>query len=181
MDREEACQLMESRLKNENLRKHVLAVASVMRSLARRFGEDEAKWEVVGLLHDLDYEETAESPERHGLVSAEWLSGAGVSDEIIRAVKAHAEKAPRESLMEKAVYCADPVTGFLVACALIRPEKKLAAVEVSSALKRMKEKRFAAGASRERIRACEEMGLSLEEFMSLALSAMQEIHAELGL
>jgi hypothetical protein len=181
MDREPAKQLMLSKLGNENLRKHVLAVAAVMRKLAQRFGEDQAKWEVVGLLHDLDYEVTAQDPDRHGLVSAEWLAEMGVAPEIIAAVKAHAEKAPRESMMEKAVYCADPVTGFLVACALVRPEKKLAAVEVSSALKRMKEKRFAAGASRERIRACEALGLSLEEFMGIALAAMVEIGGELGL
>jgi predicted hydrolase (HD superfamily) len=83
--------------------------------------------------------------------------------------------------MDKAVYCADPVTGFLVACALVRPEKSLETVDVDFALKRMKEKRFAAGAGRERIRACEALGLSLDEFMGLSLDAMKEIRGELGL
>jgi len=181
MDRSEARALMEEKIGNENLRKHILAVAAVMRALARRFGEDEERWEVVGLLHDIDYEESGDDMERHGLIAGEWLSGMGVSEDIVNAVKAHADKAPCESLMDKAVYCADPVTGFLVACALVRPEKSLEPVEVEFALKRMKEKRFAAGASRERIRACEALGLSLDEFMGLSLDAMKEIHGELGL
>jgi putative nucleotidyltransferase with HDIG domain len=181
MEREQALALMEERLKNKNLRKHVLAVAYVMRGLARRFGEDEAKWELVGLLHDLDYEVTKDAPERHGLVSAEWLGELGVAEEIIAAVKAHADKVPRLTLMEKGVYCADPVTGFLVACALIHPDKSLSPIDVDFALKRMKEKRFAAGASRERILACEEMGLELSEFMAISLAAMKEHREDLGL
>ncbi len=181
MDRAEALELMKSRIKNDNLRKHVLAVAAVMRGLARRFGEDEERWEVVGLLHDLDYEEAGEDMERHGEIAGEWLSDMGVSGDIIRAVKAHADKAPCEGLMDKAIYCADPVTGFLVACALIRPEKSLEPVEVKFALKRMKDKRFAAGASRDRIHACEALGLSIEEFMAISLDAMKDIREDLGL
>jgi len=181
MDRVEATKVMEEKLKNKNLRKHVLAVAAVMRHLARRFNEDEDKWELVGLLHDLDYEETEKDPDRHGLVSAEWLADMGVEPDIVEAVKAHAEKAPRRTLMEKAVYCADPVTGFIVACALIHPDKSLEPIDVPFAMKRIKEKRFAAGASRERMRACEDMELSMEEFLEIAISAMKKIRAELGL
>jgi hypothetical protein len=114
-------------------------------------------------------------------VTAEWLAGYNLAPEVIDAIKAHGDKAPRQSLMNKAIWSADPVTGFLVACALIRPEKKLAPVEVGFAIKRMKEKRFAAGASREQINACAELGLSLEEFMGISLLAMQEISTELGL
>lgn len=180
MDRSQARELMESRLKNKNLKKHVLAVAAVMRALARRFGEDEEGWEVVGLLHDIDYEE-APDMDRHGELAGEWLTEMGEDEAIIRAVKAHADKAPCESLMDKAVYCADPVTGFLVACALIRPEKSLEPVDVEFALKRMKEKRFAAGADRDRIRACDALGLSVDEFMGISLEAMKEIRGELGL
>jgi uncharacterized protein len=181
MNRDEAMALMEARLTNKNLRKHVLAVAYVMRGLARRFGEDEDRWELVGLLHDLDYEDTKDAPERHGLVSGEWLHELGVDDDIIAAVKAHADQAPRNSPMEKAVYCADPVTGFLVACALIHPDKSLVPIDADFALKRMKEKRFAAGASRERINACADLGLSLAEFMEISLTAMKEKREELGL
>jgi len=181
MDREEAMKLMEERLKNKNLRKHVLAVAALMRRLAERFNEDPDKWELTGLLHDLDYQKTQDDPNRHGLLSAKWLEEMGVDQDIIHAVKAHAEKAPRESMMDKAVYCADPVTGFIVACALIRPEKSLEPVDVDFAMKRMKEKRFAAGADRGRIAACQDMGLSVEEFMELSIEAMKGIREELGL
>lgn len=181
MDREEAVKIMESKLKNKNLRKHVLAVAAVMRHLARRFSEDEDKWEMVGILHDLDYEKTQDDPDRHGLVSADWLEEMGVDGEIITAVKAHADKADRATLMDKAVYCADPVTGFIVACALIHPDKSLDPIDAGFAMKRIKEKRFAAGASRERMAACSELGLSMEEFMEISLSAMKEIKKDLGL
>jgi len=181
MDRDEAKRLMESKLKNKNLRKHVLAVAAVMRRLAERFGEDGDKWELTGLLHDLDLEETQDDFERHALVTAGWLEELGVEREIIEAVKAHADKAPRNSLMEKAVYCSDPVTGFIVACALIHPDKSLDPIDAAFAMKRMKEKRFAAGADRGRMRACEDLGLSIEEFMELSLEAMKGIKKDLGL
>lgn len=181
MDREEAVVVMEDKLKNKNLRKHVLAVAAVMRHLAKRFNEDEAKWELVGLLHDLDYELTLKDPERHTLISEQWLTEMGVDSDIIEGVKAHADKAPRNSPMAKAVYCSDPATGFIVACALIHPDKSLDPIDVPFAMKRIKEKRFAAGASRERMRACEDMGLSIEEFMGIAIDAMKEIKGELGL
>ncbi len=181
MNKDQAIRLMEERIKNKNLRKHVLAVAAVMKRLAAHFQEDEEKWEVVGLLHDLDYEETADDPGRHGLVSAEWLEQMGVESDVVNAVKAHADKAPRDSMMDKAVYCSDPVTGFLVACALIHPDKSLEPIDVEFALKRIKEKRFAAGASRERMASCSELGLSMEEFMGIALEAMRDSRKVLGL
>jgi putative nucleotidyltransferase with HDIG domain len=181
MDRDEAKRLMESKLKNKNLRKHVLAVAAVMRRLAERFGEDGDKWELTGLLHDLDLEQTQDDFERHALVTAQWLEELEVERDIIEAVKAHADKAPRNTMMDKAVYCSDPVTGFIVACALIHPDKSLDPIDVPFAMKRMKEKRFAAGADRDRMRACEELGLSIEEFMELSLEAMKGIKEELGL
>jgi putative nucleotidyltransferase with HDIG domain len=181
MTREEALALMQARLKNKNLQKHVLAVAAVMKRLAPRFGGDPARWELVGLLHDLDYEVTLKDPDRHGLKSAEWLREQGVAEEIVSAVLAHAGKAPRDVPMNQAAYCADPVTGLLVACALIHPDKKLQPLDVPFVQNRFKEKRFAAGADRERIRACAALGLSLEEFLGLSLAAMQEIAGELGL
>ena len=181
MDREEALQLMKSKIKDKNLRKHVLAVAAVMRGLAERFNEDPDTWELVGILHDLDYEDTKDDPDRHALVSAQWLVEAGVDEKIVDAVKAHADKAPRESQMEKAVYCADPVTGFIVACALIHPDKSLDPIDVPFALKRMKEKRFAAGADRGRMSACEDLGISLEEFMQISIDSMKSIKKDLGL
>lgn len=181
MSREQALSLVRERLKNRNLQKHVLAVAAVMKHLAFRLSGDPETWELVGLLHDLDYEATLPEPDRHSLVSAQWLRELGVDEEIVQAVMAHAGQAPRDTALNQAAYCADPVTGLLVACALIHPDKKLSAIDVPFLLHRFKEKRFAAGADRDRIRACEALGLSLEEFLGLALSAMQEIAADLGL
>lgn len=175
MTREEAWRLVQDKIKNENLRKHILAVEAVMRGLAQHFGEDAEIWACAGLLHDIDYEETLNDPSAHGKRGAEFLRGLGVEDVIVNAVLAHADKAPRDSLINKCIFCADPVTGLVVAAALVRPDKKLAGVEVKNLLKRFKEKRFAAGADRDRISACEQAGLSLEEFLGLALQSMQKI------
>lgn len=181
MNREEAYQLAKSRFTNKNLFKHVLAVEAVMRGLAAHFGEDEDKWGLAGLLHDLDYEETQKDPDRHTLVTEELLAPYEIDAEIIEAIKAHNEKAPREKLICKAIYAADPVTGLIVAAALMHPEKKLKALDVPFILRRFKEKRFAAGANREQIRSCEDMGLTLEQFLDIALRSMQNIDGELGL
>jgi putative nucleotidyltransferase with HDIG domain len=181
MDFEEAKRLVFSKLGNVNLQRHSLAVSAVMRHLARRFGENEEMWALAGILHDLDYEETLKDPDKHTLLAEEWLKQYNLPAEVISGIKAHCNKAERNSLMNKAIYAADPVTGFIVACALIKPEKKLAPVEPEFAMKRMKEKRFAAGANREQINSCAEMGLSLEEFFEISLNAMKEIADELGL
>jgi predicted hydrolase (HD superfamily) len=153
-----------------------------MEALALRLGlgpEDVARWAMAGLLHDLDYAETGEDPGRHGLVTAELLEGK-VDDEIIHAILGHADKVQRETLMDKALYAADPTTGFIVAAALVRPDKDLQAVEVRSLLKRWKEKAFARGASREQMDTCSETGLTRDEFLALSLAAMQGRAAELG-
>ena len=181
MTREEALKLMESKITNVNLRKHILAVEAVMKHLARELKEDEESWGLAGLLHDLDYEDTKKTPEKHTLITEELLKDKDVSTEIINAIKAHADKKTRETLMEKAIYCADPVTGFLVAGALIRPEKKLSAIDVAFAKNRMKEKRFAAGASREAMRTCQDLNLDLDRFFQISLDAMNSISSDLGL
>jgi len=183
MDRDTAYQLVTERIGNRNLVNHCVAVEVIMEALAQRFelsDEDVARWGLAGLLHDLDYAETAEDFERHGVVTAAELEGR-VDAEIIHAILAHADKAPRDSQMDKALYAADPTTGFIVAAALVRPEKRLAPVEVKSLLKRWKEKAFARGASREQMGACEELGLTREEFLTLSLTAMQERAEEIGL
>jgi uncharacterized protein len=180
MTREEAFILAQSRFKNRNLFKHVLAVEAVMRGLARHFQQPEETWGLAGLLHDLDYEETAQTPERHTLVTEELLKPLQLPPEIIHAIKCHNNLAPREALMDKALYAADPITGLIVAAVLMHPEKKLALVEVVFILRRFKEKSFAKGASREQILSCGDMGLSLEEFTGIALAAMQGISQELG-
>jgi len=180
MEREEALNLIKKKVSNKNLIKHMMAAEAVMRRLAKHFGEDEKKWALTGLLHDLDYDETHDKPEVHALKTAEMLQGK-VDEEIIHAIKAHADKAERKSLMDKALYAVDPTTGFLVACALMAPGKKISSVDTGFALRRFKEKSFARGASREQMRTCEDLGLTLEEFFGLSLEAMNEISSELGL
>jgi len=182
MDRDSALALLTSHVKTRNLVKHCLACEAVLGALARRLGEDEQRWRLAGLLHDVDYDQTVEDPEAHARVGARLLEEAGVEGEIVHAVLAHADKAPRETKLDRALWCVDPLTGLIVAAALIRPERKLSAIDAGFVLNRMKEKSFARGASREQIRACEqELGLSLEEFVDTGVRAMQEISGELGL
>jgi len=183
ISREAALALVHDRIPNRNLINHSVATEIIMEALARRFELPEAdveRWSLAGLLHDLDYAETADDHERHGIITAELL-GEEVDDEMRHAILAHADKAPRESTFDRALYAADPTTGFVVAAALVRPDKSLAAVEVRSLLKRWKEKAFARGASREQMAVCEEIGLSREEFLTLALAAMQARAEEIGL
>ncbi len=181
MNREEAEKLVQENVKNQNLIKHMLATEEVMRHLAKKFIEDEEIWGLAGLLHDIDYDETYDKPEIHGLKSAQLLREKEIDERIIRAIKGHADKEERITKMDKALYAVDPLTGFLVACALMTPEKKLASLTSSFALRRFKEKAFAKGANRDQIRSCEEIGLSLEEFISIGIKAMQGIADKLGL
>lgn len=181
MKREEALAAVRENCGNRNLIKHMLATEAVMVGLAERLGEDVEAWGMAGLLHDLDYEETADDPERHGLVSADMLQKMGICEEIIHAVKAHNEHAPLASAMDRALYASDPVTGLIVASALMHPSKKLAELDVEFVMRRFGEKRFAAGANREQIASSSELGLSLEEFMDVALRSMQRISDDLGL
>ncbi|MBN1480395.1 HDIG domain-containing protein [candidate division KSB1 bacterium] len=181
MTREQAYNLVRPRFSNKNLFKHVLAVEAVMRELALFLKEDVEKWGLVGLLHDLDYEETMNTPERHTLVTAEILRDFDLSDEIIHAIKAHNNLAPLDSLLDQAFYAADPVTGLIVAATLMHPDKKLASVDAEFVLRRFKEKSFARGANREQIKSCENFGLSLEVFTTIAITGMRKISKELGL
>lgn len=184
MDRPEALALMLENVKNNNLRKHILAVEAVMRRLARYFGEDEERWGLAGLLHDVDYDITKDSPESHSMVGAAMLEERGVEPEIVEAVRAHndAHGLPRRTRMARALYAADPLTGLIVAAALIHPDRRLAAIDADFVAKRFGEKAFARGARREpMLGAKDELGLELDQLVALGLEAMQEIHQELGL
>lgn len=183
MDRERAYIELTARLTNKNLIKHSLAVEAIMRKLAEHFREDPETWGLAGLLHDIDYDRTADEPMRHGLLGAEILENLEVDPEIVYAVKAHNEVLgiERKRRIDKALYSADPVSGLITAGALILPSKKLAEVTVDFIVKRMGEKSFARGANRDQIRKCEELGLSLEQFLEISLAAMQEIAEQLGL
>ncbi len=184
MDRDKLFEELKKRVHDDHLIKHMLATETVMEAVAKRLGQDEEKWGITGLLHDIDYEVTKEDPEKHSLIGAEWLSDMGLPDDVVYAVKVHNERhgLPRNSLLDKALYAVDPLTGFIMAVALVMPDKKLSTVKVKSLKKKFKDKRFAAGASREQIRTCEtELAIPLNEFFEIALKAMQEIAGELGL
>jgi putative nucleotidyltransferase with HDIG domain len=190
MERREMLDLVKDKIDNRNLVNHCLAVEAIMRALAEELnkragssGYDEEKWAAAGLVHDIDYGETGDDPARHALIGAEMLEKMGFDDDIVHAVKAHNEihGIPLESKMDIALYAADPVSGLIVAAALIRPEKKLEALDTASVLKRFREKAFARGANREQIKTCEKLGLTLEEFTGISLSAMKKISGELGL
>lgn len=181
MEREKALDILKSRLKNKNLYKHSLAVEICMKHLAQVLGEDEDKWALTGLLHDLDYEDTKDTFSRHGLLTAEILEREGLDPEIINAIKAHPGHVERDSLLAKALYAVDPLTGLIVAAALMHPKKRLEYVDTGFVLNRFKEKSFARGANREQIKTCEEFGFSLDKFIDICLKAMKEISKDLEL
>jgi hypothetical protein len=180
MTRAEALALVNAQVGNRNLVKHMLATEACMRALAGHFGEDVEEWGLAGLLHDLDYDQTAKDFANHGLKTAEMLAGR-VGEKVIHAIKAHPGHVPALSRFDQALYAVDPITGLIVAAALMAPEKKLANVDREFVLRRYKERKFAAGANREQIASCSRFGLTLENFTGLCLEAMKGIAPELGL
>ncbi|MGH7495355.1 MAG: HD domain-containing protein [bacterium] len=183
MTREQAYQLMCEWTASDSLRKHMLAVEAAMRFYARRFGEDEEKWAVVGLLHDMDYEKHP-SKEEHPYRTVELLRAMGEPEEIGRAILAHADYSgvKPETPMEKTILAVDELCGFITAVALVRSSKSIHEVEVSSVKKKMKDKAFARQVSREDIaRGAELLGLSLDEHIANCLAAMKAAASDLGL
>jgi putative nucleotidyltransferase with HDIG domain len=186
MSREEALKILDDWVKSPNLKKHMLAVAACMSFYAHKFGQDEQKWWVVGLLHDLDYEKypNPNSDENgHPYKAVEFLKDK-LDKESLDAIMGHAAftHISRESQMAKALFAVDELTGMIVAVALIKPEKKISAVNVESVKKRFKEKRFAAGVNREEIiQGAEELRVPLDEHIQNVIDAMKEIALELGL
>ena len=184
MTRDEAEALLRRYVKNERLLDHSFAAEAVLRALARRLGRDEEKWGLAGLLHDIDIEVVGGDLTRHGLEAVRILTEAGIDPEIIDAVKMHNEAAcgtARHAEFQYALAAGETVTGLIVATALVYPDKKIASVKVKSITKRMKERAFAASVNRETIRECEKIGLPLDEFVGIALAAMQGIADRLGL
>lgn len=181
MTRSEALALVREYTKNENLIKHMLAVEAAMRAYARRFNADEESWGLAGLLHDFDYERY---PKEHPSVGVQILRERGVSEEICQAILGHASYTgvPRSSLMAKALFACDELTGLIVATALVRPGKSLAEVDVSAVKKKWKDKAFARGVNREEIeQGAHELGVPLDEHIDLVIKAMHGIAAQLGL
>jgi putative nucleotidyltransferase with HDIG domain len=183
LTREEVLNSINQNVENKNLVKHMLATEAIMRALARRLGEDEEEWGLTGLLHDIDVELSGEDMSTHSKLGADLARELGASDSMAHAILCHNEAhgVPRETNLDKALFCADPLTGLITAAALVRPDKKLAGLEAKSVLKRFKEKSFAAGADRKQISQCSELGLELDEFVELGLEAMKVIADDLGL
>ena len=184
MNRQEALELLEAHIKRRNIFLHMLAVEAIMRSLAQFLRvEDEALWGLTGLLHDIDFDETAENPENHG-VSAQKILEGRVSGEILRAIKAHNYEhsgVMPETTLEKALIASDALSGLIVACALIMPSKKVKDVTAETVKKKFKDKDFARGADRNRIALCEELGISKEKFFEIAIKGIQAVSQELGI
>ena len=180
--RDEALKLLKEKVRNDKLIKHMLAVEAIMRHLAKRLGEDEELWGLTGLLHDVDYDIVKGDMEQHGLKAAEILEGK-LPPDAIDAIKAHNELTgfKCETKLAKALKAADHLAGLIVATALVMPHKRIDEIKLSSLKRKFKQKDFARGVSRDRIRLCEELGLTLEEFLELGLIALKEIHEELGL
>ena len=181
--RDQALAIVHEYVKNVNLIRHMLAVEAAMRFYAEKFGEDVEKWGITGLLHDFDWE-IHPTLEEHPTAGAPILRERGVPEEIVRAILSHADHTgiPRETLMEKALYACDEVTGLITAVALVRPSRSLYDLEVKSVKKKWKDKSFAAGANREMIRrGAEELGIDLWEHVGNVIQAMRRIAPELGL
>lgn len=183
LTRSEALDLVNKNVTKRNVIYHMLAVEAIMRSVARYFGEDEENWGLVGLLHDIDYEKTEATPEKHSLLAEEMLRGL-LPDELVRAIKTHNSKYTGimpEKRMEKALVASDAISGLLVACALVMPSKKLADAKVESVAKKFKDKDFARGAERDRIAVCEEIEIPKEKFFEITLNGLKESASQIGL
>ena len=184
MTREEAMELLNRYIKNERMLSHCYAAEAVMRALAHSLGQDEEKWALAGLLHDLDIELIDADLAVHTHKTVEILQEHGVDPEIIDAIKMHNEEAwdtKRSTLFHHALAAGETITGLIVATALVYPDKKLASVKAKSVTKRMKEKAFAASVNRDIIMECEKTGIPLDKFAEICLQAMKEISDKLGL
>jgi putative nucleotidyltransferase with HDIG domain len=181
--REDAWSLVCEFTQSESLRRHMLAVESAMRAYARHFGEEEAVWGLVGLLHDFDYERWPDPP-NHPLQGAAILQERGYPDQIIYAIKSHADylpDCPRVSRLDKALYACDELAGFITACAMVRPER-LAGMQANSVKKKMKQKSFAAAVRRDDMtRGAADLGVDFDQHVQFVISAMTGIAPQLGL
>jgi putative nucleotidyltransferase with HDIG domain len=187
LNRDDALALMQEYTQNENLRRHMYAVEAAMRAYARKYGEDEELWGITGLLHDFDYErwpnDERKPDEEHPTTGVKILREKGYPEEMLQAILGHAEHtgAPRESLMAKVLFAVDELTGFLTACALVRPTG-LSDMKVKSVKKKFKDPSFARGVSRDDVnKGVAELGVDFSEHVQLVIEAMREIQDELGL
>ena len=182
--RDTAITKLQEHVKNEKTIVHCLASEAVMRGLARRLGEDEDRWGLTGLLHDIDVEVTNADPKVHALKAAELLEDFGLDEEILDAIRMHNDEAtgiPRSTRFQHALAAGETITGLIYATTLVYPDKKIASVKYKSVRKRMKEKAFAASVNRDHILECEKIGIPLDEFIQLSVDAMRDISESIGL
>ncbi len=184
MKRVEALKLLKKYVKNDRMIAHCIASEAVMRDVAVFLNQDEAKWALAGLLHDIDVEITNGDSLVHGLEAVNILKPLGVDVDIIDAIKMHNEVAagiPRSTIFHFALACSETITGLITATTMVYPDKKVASVKPSSVVKRMKEKHFAASVKRENILECEKIGIPLPQFAEIAIKAMCSVSEEIGL
>ncbi len=186
--REDTLTLMHEYTQSDSLRKHMLAVEGAMRAYARKFGEDEERWGITGLIHDFDYERfpnNAHSPtEEHPSEGVRILRGRGYPDDVLEAILGHAQycNTPRASRMAKTLFAVDELTGLITATALVRPTRSVHEVDAKSVRKKMKDKAFARGVNRDDVvQGATELGVDLDEHIAFVITAMQERAADLGL
>jgi putative nucleotidyltransferase with HDIG domain len=183
LSRDQAWDLFCEWTQSESLRRHVLAVEAAMRAYARRFGEDEERWGLVGMLHDLDYERYPDLETGHPRMALEELRRQGFSEEFVRAVASHADflQVSRDSLLEKSLFAVDELSGFVMACAFVRPEG-IHGMTPKSVKKKMKTPAFAAAVNRDELRSgAAELGVDFDEHVALVIAALEERAGELGL
>jgi predicted hydrolase (HD superfamily) len=181
--REQAWELVASMTKTDQLRRHMRSVEAAMRAYARRFGEDEERWAVLGLIHDWDYE-SGPTLDLHPMRGIQMLRERGWPEDILDDIASHADylNVPRDTLARKTLYAVDEMCGFIIACALVKPDKSLASVEPSGVRKKMKDKAFARGVHREELVAgAEELGIPFDEHVEIVRDALKPIAEELGL
>lgn len=181
-NREEIFDSIHGNVQDKNMIKHMLATEAIMRALAKKLGEDEEEWGITGLIHDIDMELVEGDMSSHSKLGADIAHELGASETMAHAILCHNEAhgVPRETKLDKALFCADPLSGLITAAALVRPDK-LSGLTTKSVMKRFREKSFAAGVNREQVAQCQEIGLELEEFINLGIEAMREIASDLGL
>jgi predicted hydrolase (HD superfamily) len=181
--REEAWALVNEMTQSETLRRHMRSVEAAMRAYARRFGEDEERWAVLGLIHDWDYE-SGPTPAQHPRRGIEMLRERGWPDDVLEDIASHAEylDVPRDRPIRKALYAVDEMCGFIIACALVKPDRSLSAVDARTVRKKMKDKAFARAVHREQLVAgAEDLGVPFEEHVEVVRDALVPVAGELGL
>jgi putative nucleotidyltransferase with HDIG domain len=183
IEKEEALKLLNKYLRNDKLLKHSYAVEAIMKSIANYFNEDEVLWSLIGLLHDLDYEYTQNTPEKHSKMTVNILIDL-LPEKALNAIKAHnylhTDYIPI-NVLDKSLLASDAVSGLIISSALVMPNKKLNEVTIETLIKKFKDKSFAKGCSREKIYLCKDIGISLEEFLSISLKALKNISSTLEL